>query len=222
MKLVYLTHHPIDIKDGQITVVATTSFAAYTDFVQGFQGKDTLIKFNTDDYDVLPTAKAIDWIGDPLLSKDICKQYLTDALSLVFSDLTDSSRMAIQRGWNQVLADLEKAIFMEDLPLAVSTDLDFKKLLKFSNLHFNDDIASSPYGIIETVVKIHQACGLKSTIMLSNLSHYLDQSHFNELNKLIKETNLSLILLEFDSDKHQSFYKEASFNYIDADLVDWY
>ena len=111
---------------------------------------------------------------------------------------------------------------MEDLPPEISFDTDLKKLFKFGGLHFNKTLTRDPYGIIETVLRIHDRLDLKSTVVFSNVAHYLDAEQFIEISKLCLELKKSIIFIEFCSHTDQVVYGDAKFSYIDEDLVDWY
>lgn len=80
----------------------------------------------------------------------------------------------------------------------------------------------NPYAIIESIIKIHLECGLKSAVGLTNVAHYLNQQQIADLSKLTISTGISTLLVEFTDMKSQELYTNCDFYYIDEDFVDWH
>ncbi|WP_416353194.1 type II-A CRISPR-associated protein Csn2 [Agrilactobacillus fermenti] len=149
------------------------------------------------------------------------KKYVDAVSKTTMTKLNETDRVktiaAIQDLYNVIQYDL----FMVDLPLQVSMDLDLKKAINFCKVHFDTAVLNDPYGIIESVIKVHQECELGSYIALTNVAHYLDTRSFADLTSLVNETGLSLVLIEFTELKAKVFYKNCEFTFIDQDFVDW-
>lgn len=136
--------------------------------------------------------------------------------------LTDDQRKSITDINNQLYTLIQQCLFMIDLPLEVTHDWDLKKLFKYCKIHFNSQTMQNPYAIIESIIKIHLECGLKSAVGLTNVAHYLNQQQINDLSKLVNSTGISTILVEFTDLKSQELYTNCDFYYIDEDFVDWH
>lgn len=222
MIITYVAHKSFEIENGRINVIATSSPIAYGDLVEGMQEKNELIASMSEDYETIPLNKALDWLGDPVISESLFQKYMTKITNYVVEDLSEDGRNRIITLYRALLNAVQDELFMEDLPLAINFDTDLKKLIKFGGIHFDKSLSTNPYGIIETVLRIHDRLGLKSIVAFSNVAHYLDKQQLNELSKLCRELNKAVILIEFCSQNDQSVYRDAKFNYIDEDLVDWY
>lgn len=222
MIITYQAHKSFEIENGRVNVIATSSPIAYCDLIEGMQEKNELLASMSEDYETIPLSKALDWLGDPVISESLFQKYMTKVTNYVVEDLSEDGRNRIITLYRDLLNAVQDELFMEDLPLAINFDTDLKKLIKFGGIHFDKSLATNPYGIIETVLRIHDRLGLKSIVAFSNVAHYLDKQQLNELSKLCQELNKAVILIEFCSQNYQSEYRDAKFNYIDEDLVDWY
>ena len=221
MILNYATHSEVKIVPGKISVVATNNPVVYRDLVFGFRGKNDLLKVFDDKFNEINIDSSIDWLGDVADAEFDVKKYLSEVSKTTMDRLGEENRrktiVAIQNLYNVIQSDL----FMVDLPLQVTLDLDLKKAINFCKVHFNSDVMNDPYGIIESVIKVHQECEIGNCIALTNVAHYLDANKFENLVSLIKDSGLSMILIEFTEIEFQEFYKDCDFMHIDQDFVDW-
>ena len=222
MILTYATHKKWVFKDPGIKVIGLQSSIAYRDIIQGFQGKNKLLICSEDDYSPLDISKTFDFIGDPMLSGDITKKYMPHIVSSYLKNLDEKNRNKVIKSFYDLESTLQDSLLLEDLPLAINFDEDLKKLLKFTEIHLDKSMLLSPYGIIETVLKIHQTCNLKSVPVICNVAHYLEEREWQELDSLVTEMNLILVVIEFTTKENLAISKDIPFYYIDKDLIDWY
>ena len=222
MILTYATHKKWVFKDPGIKVIGLQSSIAYRDIIQGFQGKNKLLICSEDDYSPLDVSKTFDFIGDPMLSGDITKKYMPHIVSSYLKNLDEENRNKVIKSFYNLESTLQNSLLLEDLPLAINFDEDLKKLLKFTEIHLDKSMLLSPYGIIETVLKIHQTCNLKSVPVICNVAHYLEELEWQELANLVTEMNLILVVIEFTTKENLAISKDIPFYYIDKDLIDWY
>ena len=222
MILTYATHKKWVFKDPGIKVIGLQSSIAYRDIIQGFQGKNKLLICSEDDYSPLDVNKTFDFIGDPMLSGDITKKYMPHIVSSYLKNLDEENRNKVIKSFYNLESTLQDSLLLEDLPLAINFDEDLKKLLKFTEIHLDKSMLLSPYGIIETVLKIHQTCNLKSVPVICNVAHYLEELEWQELANLVTEMNLILVVIEFTTKENLAISKDIPFYYIDKDLIDWY
>lgn len=106
--------------------------------------------------------------------------------------------------------------------MKISCLQDLKKLLKLEKVRLDSDFVNSPYDIIETVLRIHQECGIDSIPVFCNVSHYLEEDAVVELSSLCLQMKLKLIFIEFSYRDFLIVLQNAKCFYIDEDLVDWY
>ena len=175
-----------------------------------------------DDYSPLDVSKTFDFIGDPLLSGDITKKYMPHIVNSYLKNLDEENRNKVMKSFYNLESTLQDSLLLEDLPLAINFDEDLKKLLKFAEIHFEESMLLSTYDIIETVLKIHQTCNLKSVPVICSVAHYLEEQEWQELASLVTEMNLILIVIEFTTKENLAISKDIPFYYIDKDLIDWY
>lgn len=222
MILSYLTHQKIKIEKGKIIIIATKSPIVFKDLVQGFQEKkDSLLCIN-EKSNSLKIKECFDFIGDPLLSEDISKKYLSIIIKMYINNLDEESRNRILKKFVQLENAVQDSLLLEDLPLEISPTQDIKKFLKLEDLHLDRYFLSNPYGIIETVLKVHQICNLKTIPVICNVTNYLEKDQIQELNNLLKQMNQALILIEFTDKDFKVVPEDVQFYYIDEDLIDWY
>ena len=222
MILTYATHKKWVFKDPGIKVIGLQSSIAYRDIIQGFQGKNKLLICSEDDYSPLDVSKTFDFIGDPLLSGDITKKYMPHIVNSYLTNLDEENRNKMIKSFYSLETILQDSLLLEDLPLAINFDEDLKKLLKLTEIHLDKSMLLSPYGIIETVLKIHQTCDLKTIPVICNVAHYLEKQEWQELASLVKEMNLILVVIEFTTKESLAIPKDIPFYFIDKDLIDWY
>lgn len=222
MILSYLTHKKWTFDDNGLKIIAIQSPIVYRDVVQGFQGKNKMLICSSDNYDPLEISKTFDLVGDPLLSGDLTKKYMLKIINHFVENMDETTRNKILTAFSKLELALSDSLLLEDLPLAINFDEDLKKLFKMLELHINQDVLHDPYAIIETVLKIHQTCNLKTIPVFCNVAHYLNDQELTELAKLIKQMNLLVILIEFTSLDLLVVPEDVQSYYIDKDLVDCY
>lgn len=222
MKISYAAHKEIELSSKRPTVIATNNPAVYHDFIVGLSSFNDKVKLFDDAFESLEVKDAIDWQGDVGLSDGVSEKYSSGIYKQLEAVLNDDQRKSITDINSQLYTCVQKCLFMIDLPLEVTCDWDLKKLFKYCKIHFNADTMQNPYAIIESIIKIHLECGLKSAVGLTNVAHYLNQQQLTDLSKLTSSTAISTLLVEFTDMKSQELYTNCDFYYIDEDFVDWH
>ncbi|GAA3198871.1 type II-A CRISPR-associated protein Csn2 [Lentilactobacillus kefiri] len=222
MKISYAAHKEIQINDQHPTVIATNNPTVYHDLIVGLGVFDDKVKMYDDSFNAVEIKDAVDWQGDVGLNGGVSEKYNSNILKQLETVLTDDQRKSITDINNQLYTLIQQCLFMIDLPLEVTYDWDLKKLFKYCKIHFNSQTMQNPYAIIESIIKIHLECGLKSAVGLTNVAHYLNQQQINDLSKLVSSTGISTILVAFTDLKSQELYTNCDFYYIDEDFVDWH
>ncbi|AFS00950.1 type II-A CRISPR-associated protein Csn2 [Lentilactobacillus buchneri] len=222
MKISYAGHQEIELNSKYLTVIATNNPTVYHDLVVGLGSFSDKIKVFDDNFESVEVKDAIDWQGDVGLSDGVSDKYNSGIFKQLEAVLTDDQRKSITDINNQLYTVVQQCLFMIDLPLEVTYDWDLKRLFKYCKIHFNADTMLNPYAIIESIIKIHLECGLKSAVGLTNVAHYLNQQQLIDLSKLTSSAGISTLLVEFTDMKSQELYTNCDFYYIDEDFVDWH
>lgn len=222
MKISYDAHKEIELSSKKPTVIATNNPTVYHDLIVGLSSFNDKVKLFDDTFESVEVKDAIDWQGDVGLSDGLSEKYSSGIYKQLEAVLTDDQRKSITDINSQLYTCVQKCLFMIDLPLEVTYDWDLKKLFKYCKIHFNADTMQNPYAIIESIIKIHLECGLKSAVGLTNVAHYLNQQQIADLSKLTISTGISTLLVEFTDMKSQELYTNCDFYYIDKDFVDWH
>lgn len=222
MKISYAAHKGIELSSKKPTVIAPNNPTVYHDFVVGLSSFNDKVKLFDDTFESVEVKDAIDWQGDVGLSDGVSENYSSGIYKQLEAVLTDDQRKSITDMNSQLYTLVQQCLFMIDLPLEVTYDWDLKKLFKYCKIHFNADTMQNPYAIIESIIKIHLECGLKSAVGLTNVAHYLNQQQIADLSKLTISTGISTLLVEFTDMKSQELYTNCDFYYIDEDFVDWH
>lgn len=221
MKMNYEGYDSIDLIPGKITVLGTDNRKVYSDIILGLQGFNDKIKFFDENYQIIPTNKAMDWDGDIIDSQNLMTKYNTELINAIVTSITDEHRNEINRCENQLYTALQDAMLYLDLPIEVSYDGDLKRVFKNSKIHLSSSICMDPYVIIETDFKLHKECNDTSCIGLSNVANYLSQDQFQEIVKLNSELQTSALIIEFIKLDNFNFYENCNCYYIDEDFIDW-
>ncbi|MDS1014822.1 type II-A CRISPR-associated protein Csn2 [Lentilactobacillus buchneri] len=222
MKISYAGHQEIELNSKNPTVIATNNPTVYHDLVVGLSSFSDKVKVFDDNFELVEVKDVIDWQGDVGLSDGVSDKYNSGIFKQLEAVLTDDQRKSITDINNQLYTVVQQCLFMIDLPLEVTYDWDLKRLFKYCKIHFNTDAMQNPYTIIESIIKIHLECGLKSAVGLTNVAHYLNQQQFIDLSNLASSTGISTLLVEFTDMKSQELYTNCDFYYIDEDFVDWH
>jgi CRISPR type II-A-associated protein Csn2 len=222
MKISYQAHDVIEVEAGKLVVLGTNSPIIYTDLVHGFQELNEKISVYDDEYNQREITKMIDWVGDVGTQDLVIQKYMTKIEKLFESELTDEQRNKIHDQMGQLFNTVSEQLFMLDLPISVNYDFELKRLFKYCGIRFDPLISNQPYGIIESIFKIHEECNLHSCVVLCNVAHYLTPTQFEELAKVIKRSEQSVLLIEFTEMSSKNIYGDNDFYYIDGDFIDWH
>lgn len=221
MKIVYKGHHPVEVLNDKITVLATNNRSVYLELIRGLQGINDSVMAVDDEYQSLELDKAIDWDGDVVANNNLATNYSNEIIKSIIKSLTDQQRSNLDKAARQLYSSLQEILFMTDLPLEVQYDGDVKRLINYCRIKFSALIQQQPYDIIKTDLKLHLECGDSSCVGLSNVANYLSSTEFNDLLQVNAELKVPTLLVEFTELDNRKYYGNAEFYYIDKDFVDW-
>lgn len=222
MIISYQSHKNFKIHGDGLKIIGSKSPIAYRDIIQSFQDQNSLITCSDDNYSQLDITKEFDFVGDPLLTKNVTEKYIHELVNNYIVNLDEENRNRIIAIFHKLESLLQDSLFLEDVPLEINFEEDLKKLLKIEGIHLDFKLMQNPYAIIETILKIHEICNLHSVPVICNVANYLDKKELEELSKIAYQINLTVILIEFTDFKNTVFPEDAEFYYIDQDLIDWY
>lgn len=221
MTLAIKGHKGMHLSDG-VNVIITDSPIIYQELTCGFLGYTDDIKEITDAFEEAKLDEEYDYLGDPLLTKGASSKYLTKIINTVSESVFPQDRDQILDVYRELVNKVQDVLMMESLDFTLNPDYDLKKLLKFLGFAIESDLWTNPYDIIETVFKIHQLCGLETTVVFNNVSNYLDNDQIHELIRMARNMQITLLLIEFKGDRDLFEAEKCDCFYIDNDLVDWY
>lgn len=222
MKMSYRGFDPIQIDEGQITVVATNNPVVYKDLVLGVKDFNELVKAYDESYNLISNNDAFDFDGDVLVNHDLDKRYRTQLIKKISEGIAPDKLNEISQKSRELFTLLQNSLFMTDIPLEVTYDGDLKRLLKYANIHLHPAIQSDSYGIIESDLKLHVECSDPSCIVFNNLASYMTQEQFTDLWYVNQQIGTKVLLIEFSELGRKNYYKNCNYYYIDNDFVGWY
>jgi len=221
MNLTYYPYEPFQFKGNEITVLDIGSSKVYFDICRGFMDSTDSIHISNDDLELQNCSSVCSWYGDPLLSVDLNKLFLRKIQQHLLQLLTDEQQAALIDKGQELVTKVTDASFMLDLPLEISAMPDIDKIMKFGGMSFPAELTGNPYAILETLIRTHVELGLKKSVVLTNVSHYLDKQDFNHLNQLVHELGVTVLIIEFSELNRKVKFDNACYYYVDEDFVDF-
>lgn len=204
-----------------VSSICTTSKSAYLDIIRSFNAMDNKMMLCSDDYKEMELTAGVDWEGD-VMGMDIGKKYANDLLKKAVEFMPDKIREKVYELERQTATALQDSVYMLDLPLSVTMDNDIKKTLKNYHFSMNQDIYCDPCAIIETDIRIHAECSSDKAIGVSGLATYLTLQEFNYIKELVRDLDVSLLMIDYNVPGWREYFDGCNKIYIDEDFVDWH
>ncbi|CUS25499.1 CRISPR-associated Csn2 family protein [Paucilactobacillus oligofermentans DSM 15707 = LMG 22743] len=221
MKLTYSPFKPFEITKGKITVIETGNYDVYRKMIMNFKDLEDDINFSDDDYKLMETIKALNWIGDQMFADNLNKQFQAKIYKRVFEIMPDSSQQALIELARKIKNTVTDVTYMIDLPLEVNPEIDLLKIIKFAEIEYNSIMTAGPYDIIEVILKTLSELNETKIIGMMNVSDYLRESDFKDLIQLVRTLDLKVLLIKFSEIQRSEKYDECRYYYIDNDFVDY-
>lgn len=222
MKMSYMTHNKMDDLDGKLTVVATSNQRVYLDFINGLKDKNDLIQLYNNQYDSLEKSKWVDFIGDLANYEGMSSRNITALIKEIVKGMSNEDINKFQSMNKSMINMIQEKLFMIDVPLEVTVDLDLKNIFKYAKIHINSALLSNPYDTINMLIKVHLESNDFSLIVLNNLANYLNHDQVTEISSLCNQTGISLVDIEYVNSSDAGIFKGCPYYYIDQDFIDWY
>ncbi|MCT6859550.1 MAG: type II-A CRISPR-associated protein Csn2, partial [Apilactobacillus sp.] len=193
----------------------------YIDILNGLKDRNDLIKIYDGSYNELDKSKYIDFYGDLINFDGLVTKQINGLVKKTLDYLDNDDINYIQKSVSQLNDYLQEKLFMIDLPLKVTKDVDIKKVIKNLDIHLDSSIISNPYDILEMLIRLKVETNSDSIIVINNLANYLDDDQLRSIQQLCKESEVSILDIEFNSDCIDRF-NFCQYYFIDNDFVDWY
>ncbi|WP_057799268.1 type II-A CRISPR-associated protein Csn2, partial [Lactobacillus kalixensis] len=148
------------------------------------------IQIYSENYDLLDISKKFNFIGNPIVSYNINEQYIPKIRKWIWEQVNPIQKEQFQTLAREFAKNIERELFLLNLPVTIDFEADYIYLLKAFNLHIEPDAISEPYDIIYLIMKLHSIFNSESILCLNDLANYLDE---NELKELKKESSLMKI-----------------------------
>lgn len=221
MKLTYYSYEPFDVPNGRITVLDTGAVKIYQDLVAGLRNDEETFHVATDDFELKEIPQLCQWYGDPLLEIDLNGLFQRKLQARLLKVLSDQQTVQLTDQLQQLLTRILGDSYLLDVPLGISETPELTKLVKFSGLRVDGLEEMGVHGILETLIKILVELNDHHTVILTNVSHYLQVAQLQELSKVVADADLPVVIIEFSETRRNDYFKDCDYHYIDRDFVLW-
>lgn len=209
-----------EVKDN-LVIVSTENQHVYIDILNGLKDRNDLIKIYDCSYNELDKSKHIDFYGDLINFDGLVTKQINALVKKTVDYLDNDDINYIQKSVSQLNNYLQEKLFMIDLPLKVTKDVDIKKVIKNLDIHLDSSIINNPYDILEMLIRLKVETNSDSIIVINNLANYLDDDQLRSIQQLCKESEVPILDIEFNSQCIDRL-KFCQYYFIDEDFVDWH
>lgn len=221
MNLTYYPFAPFKIEAGKINILDFGNSKMYFDFCQGFSDHTDLIRVSNEDLELLTTSSQCSWYGDLMLSVDLNRLFLKKIQARLIELLSEEQQVALLDQSRTVVSSVMDVSFLLDLPIEVSELPDVEKVMKFVGIDFPKDVTTNPSAVLETLVQTHLELGIEKSIVLTNVSHYLNCEQLQHIEQLVQHLGVTVIVIEYSESNRMEKFQDSCYYYVDEDLVDW-
>lgn len=221
MIISYDSHDGIPSINDDLVIIGTENHCVYIDILNGLKDRNDLIKVYDSNYNEMDKSKYIDFYGDLINFDGLVSNQVNALIKKIVDYLGNDDINYIQNCVSKLNDYLQEKLFMIDLPLRVTKDVDIKKAIKNLDIHLDSSIINNPYDILEMLIRLKVETNSDSIIVLNNLANYLDDDQLNDIQQICKESKVPILDIEFNSDCIDRF-KFCQYYFIDNDFVDWH
>jgi CRISPR type II-A-associated protein Csn2 len=222
MKVVYATHDELDIPVGKLVVLGTNNQTVYIDVLNGLRERNDLVSIYDDQYESQSIHKSVDFVGDLLAFEGLSTSNTNALIKEITKGMSVEETDTLQKLNKQLLDWMQSKLFMIDLPLTVTNDMDIKNIFKYAKIHLQSSFLTQPYDIIKMLIKLHSETNDNSLIVVNNLASYLNTDQIAEVSFLCNSTGITLLNIEYSQDSHNNYPNSCDYYYIDNDFIDWH
>lgn len=220
MRITMYPFEPFEISNGQPTVIETGNREIYQKLILNFRDLQDNIKFSNDNFELVDTNKVMLWVGDAFIQADLNKLFQHSLIKKIVSTIDNIQMQRIFELSQQLKQAVLESTYLLDLPLNIEEQTEIVKVLKFSEIGFSKDIDTSPYGIIEAVIKTAKELNLNSILGFMNVTDYLTKIEFSDLVETVKSLDMQVLIIKFSESRRAERYNGCRYYYIDRDYVD--
>lgn len=221
MNITYYPFPPFKIDAGKVNVLDLGNSNMYAEVCQGFRDRIDSVRISNDDLELQTISSQCNWYGDLMLSVDLNRLFLKKVQTQIIKLMADDRQVAVLDENRKVVSQVMEASFLLDLPLDVDESPSLEQILKFTGIHFPTELMNDPRAILEALVQTHVELGLKQKLVLTNISHYLDQKQWASFEQLVHDLGATVIVIEYSEINRMEKFKNSCYYYVDEDLVDW-
>lgn len=223
MNIIYGNHQAMSLSRGKVTVLMTNNQIVFSDVVKSLSGYgDKLLNLVDDEFDSLELKPTIAWDTELFTEVNSLAKYENALIKKICNNLTVDEKKLLILKQQELLTAIQDTLFSVDLPMEVTLGDDFQKVYKFAKPHIISSENGTPYDIIENDLQVHLELADCKILALKNVANFLTSDQFADFLQEVKESNLSVFLLEFSEKERRSYYKNADVYWIDEDFVDWH
>lgn len=187
----------------------------------GLKGQAETVHIATDNFELKTPEIACHWYGDPLLEINLNTLFQRKLQGQVLNLLADQQKIKLTDQLQAILTQVLGVSYLVDVPLDIPETPELTKLIKFSGLRISQSLEGNVHGILETLIHTLVELNDRQMVVLTNISHYLQVAQLQELGRVVADTNLSVLIIEFSNFTQSDYFQECDYNYIDSDFVLW-
>ncbi|TLQ49774.1 type II-A CRISPR-associated protein Csn2 [Lacticaseibacillus casei] len=220
MNLTYYPFQVITTRPSLITVIDTAVPRVFLDLLKTLRGDHGEVVLSNDQMQIQEVNKTCLWVGDPVLEQDLDK-LLQRWIYKKIAQMIDDQRLVELIDQSQHMAmELLKDPLLNDLPLTVEPGGKLEQIMKYCDLHFDEEVNVGPVSKIEAVIQTLTRLEEKRLVILANVSHYLGAKEWKCLVEQVSDTTLEMVLIEFSDVERKNFFEDCQYVYIDKDFMD--
>ena len=221
MNITYYPFEPFKVESSKVNIIDVGDSKMYFELCRGFSDHTDKVKISNDKLVSKSCSSECSWYGDLIFSVDLNKLFIHKLQQRIVELMSDDQKVMMSDQGRILVNKVVDASFMLDLPLNVELIPDLEKIIKFTGIHFQLDIANDPYSILQTLIQTHVELGNKKKIILTNVSHYLSKHQFNDLAQLVHELAATVVIIEFSESNRKEKFRNACYYHVDEDFIDW-
>lgn len=224
MIISYDTHDKIEPLNDDLMIIETSSQSVYLDILNGLNDRNNLLKAFDNEFNELEKSKYIDFYGDLISFNGLSTKQINSIVKKIVGYFDNDDINHIQKSISSLNNFIQEKLFLWDIPLLITQDIDIEKTIKKLNIHLNTGIEGNPYDIIELLIRLKMETQDKSLIVVNNLANYLNNDQLQSIEKLCKEFKVPLLDIEFGKNKdiNNTDFSFCQYYFIDDNFVDWH
>lgn len=221
MKLTTFPLPAFEIPSGQISVMETGSQQFYQDIISLFVGQSDNFRLFDDRDEPLNVNKDVMWVGNPMYELNYNIAFIKAITKQLIAIMDDKTKTAIIDAEREKLRIVLESSFYLDVPLEVNNAISLESIIKSSGLRIDVPSDAGVCVRLNLLFKILMETNNQKLIVLTEISHFVDEQDFASLVEQVANSGLTILLIEFSENSRRSFFDKCRYYYVDGDLVDF-